>query len=206
MSTRTVSASAIATALIAHALAAQSAPPSPSVPRLAPPEEQIAAAVLPLPAELQAGATVLGYGPDGRLTRLKEGSGGMICLADDPADTTRYHVACYHESLEPFMARGRELRASGMRRPAQIDSVRFADIQAGRIRMPPAASLYSLTSTEHPYDPATRTIPNARRLFVIYMPFATAQSTGISTQPSRTAPWLMDPGTPKAHLMMAGGM
>ena len=30
----------------------------------------------------------------------------MICLADDPNESPRWHVACYHKALEPFMARG----------------------------------------------------------------------------------------------------
>ena len=80
---------------------------------IAPAEEQISAAVLPLPADARAGATVLGYAPDGKLTVLRKGAGAMTCLADDPKQTT-FHVACYHDSMEPFMARGRELRASGV--------------------------------------------------------------------------------------------
>jgi hypothetical protein len=43
-------------------------------------------------------------------------------------------------------------------------------------------------------------------LAVIYMPGATTASTGISAQPRRDGPWLMSPGTPKAHVMMVGTM
>ena len=55
-------------------------------------EQQIAVAVLPLPADLRAGATVLGYGADGKLTPLRRGTGDMTCLAPNHAGP-RFHVA-----------------------------------------------------------------------------------------------------------------
>ena len=38
--------------------------------------------------------------------------------------------------------------------------------------------------------------------WVIYVPFATGESTGLPTQPSGNAPWLMFPGTAGAHIMI----
>jgi hypothetical protein len=38
--------------------------------------------------------------------------------------------------------------------------------------------------------------------WVIYVPFATAETTGLSTKPVENGPWLMDPGTPGAHIMI----
>ena len=167
-------------------------------------DRQIAAAVLPLPDAQRAGATVLGYDAQGVLVRLRAGSGIFTCLADDPRDD-RFHVACYHNSLEPFMARGRQLRAQGVQGDA-VDSTRNADVAAGRIRMPAMASLYSLTGPGTSYDPATGAVRGARPLFVVYVPGATEASTGLSTTPRPGAPWLMDPGTPKAHIMFQPGM
>jgi hypothetical protein len=37
---------------------------------------------------------------------------------------------------------------------------------------------------------------------VIYLPFATAESTGLSLKASPGAPWLMYPGTAGAHIMI----
>ena len=42
------------------------------------PKQQITAAVLAAPDSMRAGATVLGYGADGRLTTLRKGPGGLI--------------------------------------------------------------------------------------------------------------------------------
>ncbi len=80
---------------------------------------------------------------DGSLVTIREGENGLICLGDDPADD-RWHVACYHEDLEPFMARGRELRAQGITGRAQIDSIRQAEIESGELAFPDhPAALYS---------------------------------------------------------------
>jgi hypothetical protein len=188
--------------LLAPALLQAQAPREPLSPAA-----QIASAVAPLPEEFRESATVLGYLP-GRagLTPLRGGTGAFICLADNPAEA-RFHVACYHRSLEPFMARGRELRAQG--RAAEVDSIRTAEIRRRRLPMPrhPAA-LYSLTGAAGSVrvDPATGAVSGARPLYVVYIPFATAESTGLPTQPVPNAPWLMFPGTPRAHIMFVPDM
>lgn len=170
---------------------------------VAPKGEQIAAAVLPLPPESRATARVLGYGTDGKLVELRAGT-GMTCLARDPK-APRFHVACYAQSMEPFMLRGRELRAQGVTNAAEVDSVRFREIKSGKLEMPrfPAA-LYSLTDGE--FDPKTGTAPGARHLYVVYIPYATAEGTGLSAKPNGSAPWIMFPGTPKAHIMFTVSM
>jgi hypothetical protein len=163
-------------------------------------EQQIAAAVLAAPEEMRAGATVLGYDSDGHLKKLRQGSGVLVCLASDPK-AERFHVACYQRSLEPFMARGRALRARGVTGD-KVDSVRFAEVRAGKLRMPNhPAMLYSLTGPADSFDPASGTAPNAKPLFVVYVPFATGKSMGLSTTPVEGAPWIMHAGTPKAHIM-----
>ena len=126
--------------------------------------------------------------------------GRCVCLASNPK-AERFHVACYQRSLEPFMARGRALRARGITGD-KVDSVRFAEVRAGKLRMPShPAMLYSLTGPADSFDPATGTAPNAKPLFVVYVPFATGKSLGLSTTPVEGAPWIMHPGTPKAHIM-----
>ena len=186
----------VVTGVVATGAAAQG-------PAIAPVEEQIAAAVLPLPAEARASATVLGYGSDGKLMTLRKGTGSMICLARDPKQA-QFHVACYHESMEPFMARGRELRASGVT-GTQVDSVRFRETRAGTLKVPNhPASLYSLTGGT--FDASTKTASGARGLYVVYIPYATASTTGLSDKPQEGAPWIMFPGTPKAHIMFVPRM
>jgi hypothetical protein len=176
--------------------------PAASIP---PASDQIAQAVLPLPKDLRDGATVLGYAADGKFTSLRAGTGAMVCLSSNPS-VERWHVACYHKSLEPFMARGRELRTQGVQGP-QVDSVRFREAKEGKLKLPgEPALLYSLTGPKDSFDAASGTAPKATPLFVVYMPYATSESTGLSAQPLRGMPWVMFPGTPKAHIMFVPSM
>ncbi len=184
---------AAALSLAAAALGAQTPPPV---------AEQITAATQALPKEMRDGAGVMGYKTAGKLEWLRPTKNGMMCLADDPAEE-QFHVSCYHDSMDPFMARGRALRASGVK-GAQIDTVRFAEVKTGKIKMPTApASLYQIFGAKDAFDVSSGTVKNGKPLFVIYIPFATAASTGLSTTPSDTKPWLMLPGTPKAHVMFS---
>jgi hypothetical protein len=163
-------------------------------------EEQIAAAVLAAPKEMRQTATVWGYTSEGKFTRLRQGQGPMICLASDPQGP-KFHVSCYHRSLEPFMARGRALRAQGITGD-RVDSLRLSEARAGKLRLPRhPAMLYSLTGPPDSFDEATGTAPKAQPLFVVYIPYATAASVGLTAAPVTGAPWIMDPGTPKAHIM-----
>jgi hypothetical protein len=165
-----------------------------------PTAQQIAGAVSPLPETLQEGAAVMGY-RGGRLVSLRDGSNSLICLADNPKQEG-FHAACYHEDLEPFMARGRALRAEGHQRPA-IDSARQAEIEQGTLAMPrEPRALYSLSS-EQEFDHAAGPPTDASGLYVIYMPYATEETTGIATQPAGDRPWLMFPGKPWAHVMIS---
>ncbi len=167
-----------------------------------PKDEQIAAAVLPLPDAMRPTARVFGYDASGRFVELREGK-GMVCLAQYPKEP-QFHVSCYHETMEPFMARGRELRAGGTPE-TQIDTVRFAEVKSGKLKMPAgAATLYQIFGKE--YDPKTQHVTDGRRLYVVYIPGATGASTGLPERPRGTDPWIMFPGTPKAHIMFSATM
>jgi hypothetical protein len=172
-----------------------------------PADEQIAAAVLPLPADMRADATVMGYRTAGKLEVLRPGkAGAMHCLALY-VSRPDFHVACYHEGLEAFMARGREIRDQNKGiKPDAVDSMRFAEVKSGKLKMPPVGALYSLSGKKEAWDAATRKATNVTPLGVIYMPGATTASTGISSNMGTTGPWLMYPGTAKAHVMVVGSM
>lgn len=177
-----------AASLLACTSQAQS-PPSP--------ETQIAAALKAAPPSMREGATVLGYTDDLTLTTLRTGNGELICLADDPREEA-YHAACYHESLGPFMKRGRELRRQGV---TAVDSIRRAEIEAGTLPYPDhPAALYNLSGT---YDAAADTVRESSRLRVVYVPYETVETTGLPSSP-HGGPWLMEPGEPWAHIMIPG--
>jgi hypothetical protein len=168
-------------------------------------EQQIAAAVLPMPKALRDNATVMGYRSAGKLEVIRKGSNGMTCLALFAVEK-EFHAACYQNGMEPFMARGRELRAQGVKTTAGVDSIRFKEVKAGKIKMPKQAMMYQIFGTDSSWDRATNKVTGAQELWVLYMPFATEASSGLPVVPSATGPWIMFPGTPKAHLMLSGSM
>jgi len=184
------------------ALVAQTAKPVP-IPRLSE-AQQVASAVLALPPQFRADARVLGYKSGSKeLVSLRDTKGAFTCLASEP--DAPLHLACYHNSLEPFMARGRQLRASGVKDPI-VDTTRFAEVMSGKLAMPKhPATLYQLFGGT--YDAAANTVAGARELFVIYISGATAASTGLPDKPAGAGePWIMFPGTPKAHIMLTPKM
>lgn len=181
---------ALSTILFALTAAAAEVPPA---------NVQIAGAILAAPAELRDGAAVIGYNPQGEQVRIREGKNELICLASDP-NKTAFNVACYHRDLEPFMARGRELIAQKVT-GAKRNEIRFKEIEDGKLAMPrEPRTLYVLTGTS--FDAASGKVEDPYLRWVIYTPFATPQSTGLSTKSSENAPWLMAPGTAGAHIMI----
>ncbi|MBK6422292.1 MAG: hypothetical protein IPI38_15765 [Gemmatimonadetes bacterium] len=164
-------------------------------------EAQIAGAVSAAPEGLRAAATVLGYRNYHRMDILRQGTNGIICLADDPS-VERWQTSCYHQDLEPFMRRGRELRDLGLSH-AQIDSARQAEVDAGILKMPDGPrALFNLYAPADSVDQATGLARGTSRLEVVYTPYATSETTGLPTRPGNGLPWLMYPGKPWAHIMI----
>ena len=165
-------------------------------------EQQIAEAISPLPGPLRDGATVMALAGGGKLSLIRPGSNAMICLPDDP-DVAGFHTACYHRDLEPFMEAGRRARAEGKSRD-EVRQLRVKEIEAGKWSMPEhVVALYSLSGPDDSFDYSTGSAPGARSLHVLYVPYATEESIGVSAQAANDRPWLMYPGTPFAHLMIS---
>lgn len=161
--------------------------------------DQIASSILAAPEERRAEAAVLGYNTAGKLVTLREGSNDLVCLADDP-QKEKLSVACYHKDLEPYMARGRELIAQGIT-GKERNAIRWKEIADGELNMPrEARTLYVLTGSG--FDAAAGEVKDAYLRWVIYKPYATPESTGLSLSPSPGAPWIMSSGTAGAHIMI----
>jgi hypothetical protein len=165
-------------------------------------ETQIKNALLAAPQEHRENATVMGYSPKGEFVVLRKGTNGMICLADDPA-AKGFNVSCYHQDLDPFMARGRALKTEG-KSFQEVFDIREKEVKAGTLKMPSQpATLYVYSTSEEKYNPATGDIQDGYLRYVIYIPWATAESTGLPLKPEFAGqPWIMDPGTHRAHIMI----
>lgn len=174
-------------------LVAQTAIPSADI--------QIKSAVLAAPEEQRDGAMVYGYSPSGDFVVLRKGTNNVICLADDPQQKG-FSVACYQKDLDPFMARGRELKKEG-KSYKEVFDIREAEVKSGQLKIPQGAVLFVYYGPDEVFDATTGSVTGATLRSVVYIPYATAESTGLPLKPPAPGmPWIMDPGTHRAHIMI----
>ena len=165
-------------------------------------EALIATALMAAPAESRSGCKVIGYNMAGEFVTLKEGGNEFIVLADNPQQDG-FNAACYHKDLEPFMARGRALKAEGKTRQ-EIFAIREAEMKAGTIKIPPGSTLHIYYGAKTMYDPESSKVEGAQLRYVVYLPWATSESTGLPKTPTApNHPWIMEPGTHRAHIMIS---
>jgi hypothetical protein len=154
-------------------------------------------ALLPLPDDLRSGATVSTLDrATGERKVLREGTNEIECR---PRDAETGFTRCYHRSVWV----GRDLAAKLQAEGRSEDEVAAAMAEAradGRVQPRAFASLgYRL------YDHDDR----IRYLWILSVPGATSEELGMSTGSQRDAslagegmPWMMNEGTPGAHLMI----
>ena len=155
-------------------------------------EQQIREAIAPLPTSLQAGATVVLVPEPGKRTVLREGTNGMICHADIPAPG--FFVSCHPKVSDALNARFAELFAAGKSEGEMRDTL-SAEVKEGKLQVEAGWAGYSLMGMFR---------KNAVSLSFVYVPNATTESTGLSTEVDHYRPWLMWAGTPLAHIMLPG--
>lgn len=165
-------------------------------------EIQIKMAVLAAPEDQRANATVFGYDAKGEVILLRQGTNQTVCLADE-SGRAGLSVSCYHKSLQPFMARGWALRKEG-KSAEEIFKIREAEAKAGKLKLGDQGSLLNaLTAEEVDVNWTTGEVKNAYTRSVVYIPWATSESTGLPLKPAGPGlPWIMDPGTHRAHIMI----
>jgi len=165
-------------------------------------EQQIASALLAAPVEGRDKAMVYGYGESGEFMILREGSNEFICIADDPGKDG-FQVVSYHKSLEPMMAKGRILNGEGKSR-AEKEAIREEEAKSGKMSLPETpATLHIYYGKNAYFNTDSGLVENAKYRYVVYIPYATQESTGLSLAPNGSShPWLMFPGKYNAHIMI----
>jgi hypothetical protein len=159
-------------------------------------ESQIKEAVAILPEDLRAGATVVTYDPaTGARHVLRQGTNFVECqprMADG-------FERCYNKSLAPRRDLEAKLRAE-KKTDEQIAQAVAAAIKAGTLPAPPPGMM-----SYRGYDKTDR----IQKLWVWSTPNSTPETVGVSTVSQRDAaiagsglPWMMNPGTPGAHIMI----
>jgi hypothetical protein len=165
-------------------------------------EALIATALMAAPEESRAASKVIGYNMVGEFVTLKEGNNQFIVLADNPKQAG-FSAACYHKDLEPFMARGRVLKAEG-KTSEEIFAIREAEMKSGQLKITSGSTLHIYYGANALYNSETSKVGGAQLRYVVYMPWATAASTGLPNEPvASNHPWIMNPGTHKAQIMIS---
>lgn len=165
-------------------------------------EALIATALMAAPEASRSGCKVIGYNMAGEFGTLREGDNEFIVLVDNP-NQDGFNAACYHKDLEPFMARGRALRAEGKGNQDVFD-IREEEMKSGLLNIVPGSTLHIYYGPNSTYDPETSKVEGAKLRYVVYLPFATAESTGLpEAPPASNHPWIMNPGTHRAHIMIS---
>ena len=102
------------------------------------------------------------------------------------------------------MKRGRELRMQGMN-DQQVFDARGKEVEQGILKMPThPAALYVYAAEDKDFNSATGEVTNGYLRYVIYIPYATCESTGLADKPYiKGMPWIMNPGTYRAHIMIS---
>ena len=165
--------------------------------------QAIAAAVLPLPAALRNGATVVRLDNAGQPETLRNGTNGMVCIADKPGDA-QFDVRCYRDSFIHVVYRTFQLGGD-------VSSPKVgAEIAAGQLKLSnePTAGFRCLGSASS-YDSSTNSFRDKGGCWEsVHFPFRTAREVGfpdMSEVPEnlrRTVPYVMASGTYWAHVMI----
>jgi hypothetical protein len=158
--------------------------------------DQIAQAVMVLPADLRAGATVVAYDKvTGARTVLRQGTNFIECQPRMDDGFTR----CYNKALAPRRDLEAKLHAEKKSDKEVADAVAAA-IKAGTLKTPPNGMM-----SYRGYDKRDR----IQNLWVMSVPNGTPESIGVSTGSQRDdalegkgLPWMMLPGQPGAHIMI----
>jgi hypothetical protein len=154
---------------------------------------QIAEAVSPLPESLRADATVITRDATGASKVIRQGSSGIICETNRPTPTNGFNVQCYAKALAAQQDMTAKLTAEG-KSQQEVQAVVSAARESGKLQPPPMGTMS--------YSKSGKTAADARILWVMRVPNATAESLGLPTKAGRGSPWMMLSGTPGAHVMM----
>ena len=162
-----------------------------------------AAAVLPLPPALRAGATVVRLDDAMKPELLRKGTNGMVCIADRPNDDM-FDLRCYRDFFIPVVYRAFQLgyRVAG---PKVGEEVKAGKLELSR---DPTAG-YRCLGPAAGYDAVRNEMDSRIECWQsLHFPFRTASETGFPDEADmpesqrRSMPYVMGSGTYWSHVMI----
>ena len=158
-------------------------------------DEMVARALLPLPENMRANASVITYDENGARQVLRTGASNLECRTKDENE----HTLCYPKSMATRRDFGARLTAQGLE-PDEIRAAEAAALAAGEIEHYATGSmLYRLDESKG----------GMKLLWVLILPNSMAADLGISNAgrfksavAGKGTPWMMAEGTPMSHVMI----
>jgi hypothetical protein len=137
------------------------------------------------PKAIAKDATVMGPGPDGKMTELRAGSNGFTCFPDNPSTPGQDPMCADEQSMKWAQSLMNHDEKPANTAPGIAYMLRGgSDISA--------TDPFATTSDHYVSSP-----PH----WMILWP-ADAKTSGLATTPKKTGTWIMWAGTPYAHLMI----
>jgi hypothetical protein len=161
----------------------------------APDDAAIQAALVPLPASLRAGATVIKWKPDFTYDTLKKGANDIVCYDRSGfPEQQAYSVECTNSGNLDRVAQN--LKAEALGDKAKTKAMLDAEEKDGTRVKPVFGSVW--------YHALGTDATNPRIHTTIAVPGATMASIGLPENGKSGGVWIMNAGTTTAHLMTPG--
>ena len=162
-----------------------------------PASPEIEKALLPAPAQMKEGATVVKWKSDFTYDTLKKGTNRLVCYERPipPGSQQTFSVECTSIANLPRVAESLRIEASAPDQKARRVAFEEAE-KAGKWPKPEFGSVF--------YNMTGASQAQARSHATIAMPGATAQSLGLPENGTQGGAWIMDAGSSAAHIMLPG--
>jgi len=159
------------------------------------PDPAVETALLAAPANLREGATVIKWKPDFTYDTLKKGTTRLVCYDRSGfPEQQPFSVECTSIANLDRVAQNLKFEASGdkVKTKALLDA---AESDGTRVKPEYGSVWYHMLGADREH---------ARAHMTIAVPGATTQSIGLPDNNKQGTVWIMNAGTPTAHLMSSG--
>jgi len=154
------------------------------------------------PEAFRDAATIYAFNDAGTLEVIREGDGSFFCAADNP-HVEGFEATCWQQALDAYVRRGYELKSEGIPGRETV-GMREAEIDAGTLEwFDGEATMYLRYGENAHWDAELGEVVDSKLRYVVYTPYATSESTGLPLEPMTPGgPWIMNPGSFRAHIML----
>jgi hypothetical protein len=150
-------------------------------------------ALLPAPANLREGATVIRWKPDFTYDTVRKGTNRLVCYdrSGQPGQQP-FSVECTSIGNLERAAQNLKFEAMGDKKQAMLDA---AEKDGTRVKPEYGSVWYHVMGADKDHT---------RTHMTIAIPGATTQTTGLPDNPRQGGVWIMNAGTTTAHIMTPG--